>query len=53
MKKELLVATALATSLGIAPAINAASATFSGHLRNGVEGEDADNDRSALMDTTD
>jgi hypothetical protein len=42
MKKELLVATALATSLGIAPAINAASATFSGHLRNGVEGEDKD-----------
>jgi len=42
MKKELLVATAIATSMGIAPAINAASATFSGHLRNGVEGEDKD-----------
>jgi predicted porin len=42
MKKQLLVATALATTLGVAGAVDAASATFSGHLRNGVEGEDKD-----------
>tara|TARA_B100001123_G_scaffold183279_1_gene209888 strand:- start:523 stop:1638 length:1116 start_codon:yes stop_codon:yes gene_type:complete len=42
MKKELLVATALATSLGVAGVVEAASATFSGHLRNGVKGTDKD-----------
>jgi hypothetical protein len=42
MKKELLVATALATSMGIAGVVDAASATFSGHLRNGVKGTDKD-----------
>jgi len=42
MKKELLVATALATTLGIAGAADAASATYSGHLRNGVSGSDLD-----------
>jgi len=43
MKKELLVATALATTLGVAGVAEAASATFSGHLRNGVKGKSLDN----------
>jgi len=42
MKKQLLVATALATSLGVAGVAHAIDPTFSGHLRNGVEGEDKD-----------
>jgi len=42
MKKQLLVATALATTLGVAGVVDAASATFSGHLRNGVKGTDLD-----------
>ena len=42
MKKELLVATALATTLGVAGVAEAASATYSGHLRNGVKGKDLD-----------
>tara|TARA_B100001123_G_C15270431_1_gene1010111 strand:+ start:625 stop:1704 length:1080 start_codon:yes stop_codon:yes gene_type:complete len=42
MKKELLVATALATTLGVAGAVEAASASYSGHLRNGVKGTDKD-----------
>jgi hypothetical protein len=42
MKKELLVASALATTLGMAGAVDAASASYSGHLRNGVEGTDLD-----------
>jgi hypothetical protein len=42
MKKELLVATALATTLGVAGVAEAVTATFSGHLRNGVKGQDKD-----------
>jgi len=42
MKRELLVATALATSLGLAGVVEAASATTSGHLRNGISGTDLD-----------
>jgi hypothetical protein len=42
MKKELLVATALATTLGVAGVAEAVTATFSGHLRNGVKGKDLD-----------
>jgi hypothetical protein len=42
MKKELLVATALATTLGVAGVAEAASASFSGHLRNGVKGKSLD-----------
>jgi len=45
MKKELLLATALASTLGAAGIAEAASATFSGHTRVGVEGEN--NDSSA------
>jgi hypothetical protein len=40
MKKELLVASALVTSLGMAGVAEAASATFSGHTRAGVKGSD-------------
>lgn len=42
MKKELLVASALVTSLGMAGVAEAASATFSGKVRNGVTGGDTD-----------
>ena len=42
MKKELLVASALITSLGAAGVAEAASATFSGHTRAGVVGTDTD-----------
>jgi len=42
MKKELLVASALATTLLGASVAQAATASFSGHSRNGVEGEDTD-----------
>jgi len=42
MKKELLVASALVTSLGMAGVAEAASATFSGKVRNGVSGSDTD-----------
>jgi len=42
MKKELLLATALASTLGAAGIAEAASATFSGHNRTGVEGENND-----------
>ena len=43
MKKELLVATALVSSMGmIASTAEAASATFSGHTRAGVKGVDTD-----------
>jgi hypothetical protein len=45
MKKELLLASALASTLGAAGIAEAASATFSGHTRVGVEGEN--NDSSA------
>jgi len=39
MKKELLLASALASTVGMAGIAEAASATFSGHTRVGVEGE--------------
>jgi len=42
MKKELLLATALASTVGAAGIAEAASATFSGHTRVGVEGENPD-----------
>jgi hypothetical protein len=43
MKKELLIASALVGSLGLAGVAEAASATMSGHNRVGVVGTDADN----------
>ena len=43
MKKELLIASALVGSLGLAGVAEAASATMSGHNRVGVKGTDADN----------
>ena len=42
MKKELLLATALASTVGMAGIAEAASATFSGHTRAGIEGENPD-----------
>jgi len=42
MKKELLVASALVTSLGLAGVAEAATATWSGNTRNGVTGDDTD-----------
>jgi len=42
MKKELLLATALASTLGAAGVAEAASATFSGHTRTGVNGSSTD-----------
>jgi hypothetical protein len=42
MKKELLLATALASTLGAAGVAEAASATFSGHNRTGVAGQNND-----------
>jgi hypothetical protein len=42
MKKELLVASALATTLGVAGVAEAVTASYSGHLRNGVSGTDLD-----------
>ena len=49
MKKELLLATALASTMGMAGIAEGASATFSGHTRAGVEGENPD---SSDSDTT-
>ena len=49
MKKELLMATALASTMGMAGVAEAASATMSGHVRVGVEGENPD---SSDSDTT-
>jgi len=49
MKKELLLATALASTVGMAGIAEAASASFSGHTRAGVEGENPD---SSDSDTT-
>jgi len=46
MKKELLLATALASTVGMAGIAEAASATFSGHNRTGVEGENPDSSDS-------
>lgn len=42
MKKELLVASALVSTLGMAGIAEAASATFSGHQKVGVTGQDLD-----------
>ena len=46
MKKELLLASALASTVGMAGIAEAASATFSGHTRAGVEGENPDSSDS-------
>ena len=43
MKKELLIASALVGSLGLAGVAEAASASMSGHNRVGIVGKDADN----------
>ena len=42
MKKELLIASALTASLGLAGVAEAASASFSGNVRNGISGTDSD-----------
>ena len=42
MKKELLIASALTASLGMAGVAEAATASFSGNVRNGVAGSDTD-----------
>lgn len=42
MKKELLVASALVSTLGAAGIAEAASATFSGHQKVGITGQDTD-----------
>ena len=42
MKKELLIASALTASLGMAGVAEAATASFSGNVRNGVSGSDTD-----------
>jgi len=49
MKKELLLATALASTMGMAGIAEAGSASYSGHTRAGVEGENPD---SSDSDTT-
>ncbi len=46
MKKELLLATALASTMGAAGVAEAASATFSGHNRTGVTGTNPDSSDS-------
>lgn len=42
MKKELLIASALAGTVGVAGVAEAATATYSGHVRNGVKAVDTD-----------
>jgi hypothetical protein len=42
MKKELLIASALTASFGLAGVAEAATASFSGNVRNGVTGSDLD-----------
>jgi len=49
MKKELLLATALASTVGMAGIAEAASATFSGHTRVGMEGENPDSSSSDTL----
>ena len=49
MKKELLLASALAGSLGIAGVAEAATMSMSGNSRNGVEWEDKDSGGDATM----
>jgi len=46
MKKELLLATALASTVGMAGIAEAGSASYSGHTRAGVEGENPDSSDS-------
>ena len=46
MKKELLLATALASTMGMAGIAEGASSSFSGHTRVGVEGENPDSSAS-------
>jgi len=46
MKKELLLATALASTMGMAGIAEAGSASMSGHTRVGVEGENPDSSGS-------
>jgi hypothetical protein len=48
MKKELLIASALVGTVGIAGVAEAASATFSGHTRNGVKSTDTNDADSAF-----
>jgi hypothetical protein len=47
MKKELLIASALTASLGLAGVAEAASASWSGNVRNGVSGSDLDDTTTA------
>ena len=42
MKKELLMASALVGSVGVAGVVEAASASYSGHVRNGITWTDTD-----------
>jgi len=52
MKKELLMATALASTLGAAGIAEAASATFSGHNRTGVNASNIDTGDSDTVGAT-
>jgi len=47
MKKELLIASALVGSMGVAGVAEAATASFSGNIRNGVTGDDVDSTTNA------
>jgi hypothetical protein len=47
MKKELLIASALVGSMGLAGVAEAATASFSGNVRNGVSGSDVDSTTNA------
>ena len=47
MKKELLVASALAGTMGLAGVAEAATASFSGNVRAGVTGDDVDSTTTA------
>jgi predicted porin len=47
MKKELLIASALTASFGLAGVAEAATASFSGNVRNGVTGSDLDDTTTA------
>ena len=47
MKKELLIASALTASFGLAGVAEAATASFSGNVRNGVTGSDLDDTTNA------
>jgi hypothetical protein len=47
MKKELLIASALTASFGLAGVAEAATASFAGNVRNGVSGSDLDDTTTA------